>query len=426
MKGVQINLSNQMVLGNPSSSFKLSSTVFLKVILFICFIGSVYSLEVFSIFSIYLFFIFSLLKEKRSLKFYKYVTPLILMTSLGLIYSINNLTKDIIRDIFYFTTPILLIIFGAICSIKFTLNKYISLLTYFGLFYSIFYIISFIYFNIKQTYSIDELRVLIGPGNILSILSLFFLVSNRVKNIFSRIFLLRFFFICINFIAILLFNSRSYSLCFIIFFIYFFQIFPTRVKASLILFIVFFILSLAIININSENSFYGKVLNSLDEISTTNAADLSSNYSNYRAYETFCAIDTYLSGSSLNHVFGQGFGKLVDLKFEIQLTADSWQYIPLVHNGYMYILIKSGLLGIILFLIFLYRFYPSRKSNNKDQTFITLVLKALFFCCIFTTFVINGFFNLEMQFLLISLGAFYNYLRIDIISNNQIKTINVK
>lgn len=428
MKGVQINLSNQMVLRNSKLSFKLNSNLFLNLILFICFIGSVFSLQALSIFSIYLFFILSLLKKKRSIKFYKYVTPLILMTSLGLIYSFNNLTKDIIRDFFYFTTPILLVIFGTICSLHLSLNKYISILTYFGLFYSIFYIFSFTYYNFQDTYSIEELRALIGPGNILTILSFYFLVSSKANYSFSKFYVLRFFFIFINLLALLFFNSRSYFICFIIFFLYFFQIFPVRLKFSLITVGIFFILLLTTINFNSDNFIYGKILNSFGEISMNNGVDLSSDNSNYRAYETFSAINTYLTGNNFNHIVGQGFGKLVDLKFEIQLANQSWQFIPLLHNGFMYILIKSGMLGVILFFIFLYRFYPSKrtKSKNKQQSFLRVILKSLVICCILTTFVINGFFNFEMQFLLISLGAFYNYLKKEIISNIKLNELNVQ
>ena len=159
-----------------------------------------------------------------------------------------------------------------------------------------------------------------------------------------------------------------------------------------------------------------------------NGVDLSSDNSNYRAYETFSAINTYLTGNNFNHIVGQGFGKLVDLKFEIQLANQSWQFIPLLHNGFMYILIKSGMLGVILFFIFLYRFYPSKrtKSKNKQQSFLRVILKSLVICCILTTFVINGFFNFEMQFLLISLGAFYNYLKKEIISNIKLNELNVQ
>jgi hypothetical protein len=411
----------------PSNlSFKLNTGFFLKVILLLSLLGSILSLQTITVFFIYLFFVLSLFKKKRSAKFYKYVIPLIGMTFLGLIFAYSNLPKDVLRDIFYFTTPILLIIFGAICAVHLTLNKFVLMITYFGLFYSIYYIVSFILLSFQDTYGLEEMRGLIGPGNIISILSFYFLISNKAKDKYSKILILRILFIALNVLALILFNSRSYFICFIIFFLFFFQTFPLRMKFGLVTFSIFVIVLLTTININSDNSFYGKVLNSFDEISINNGADLSENNSNYRAFETLAAIDTYLTGNGLNHIVGQGFGKLVDLKIEIQLTTESWQFIPLVHNGYMYILVKTGLLGILFFFIFLIKFYPSKKSKRIPQKhlYLRVILKSLIISCVLTNFVINGFFNLEMQFLLICLGAFFNYLKIETQSYTQLKFIN--
>ena len=128
----------------------------------------------------------------------------------------------------------------------------------------------------------------------------------------------------------------------------------------------------------------------------------------------------------MNYIIGQGFGKLIDLKIEIQLTTESWQFIPLVHNGYMYILVKTGLLGVLFFFIFLIKFYPSKKSKRIPQKhlYLRVILKSLIISCVLTNFVINGFFNLEMQFLLICLGAFFNYLKIETQSYTHLKFIN--
>jgi hypothetical protein len=406
--------------------FKLNTGIFLKVILLIGLLGSILNLHTITVFFIYLFFVLSLFKKRRSIKFYKYVIPLISMTFLGLIFSYTNLPKDVLRDFFYFTNPILLIIFGIICAVHFTLNNFVIKITYFGLFYSLYYIVSFTLLSFQDSYSLEEMRGLIGPGNIISILSFYFLISNQTKDKYSKILILRTLFICLNALAIILFNSRSYFICFIIFFLFFFQTFPLRIKFGLITFSIFVIVLLTTININSENSFYGKVLNTFDEISINNGADLSENNSNYRAFETLAAIDTYLSGNGLNYIIGQGFGKLVDLKIEIQLTTESWQFIPLVHNGYMYILVKTGLLGILFFFIFLFKFYPSKKFQRIPQKhlYIRVILKSLIISCILTNFVINGFFNLEMQFLLICLGAFFNYLKIENQSFTNLKFNN--
>ena len=411
----------------PSNlSFNLNTGIFLKIILLLSLLGSILNLQTISILFIYLFFVLSLFKKKRSLEFYKYVIPLIGMTFLGLIFSYSNILKDVLRDFFYFTTPILLIIFDIICTVHLTLNKFVLLITYFGLFYSIYYVVSFILLSFQDTYGLDEMRGLIGPGNIISILSFYFLITNIAKDKYTKILILRILFILLNSLAIFLFNSRSYFICFIIFLFFFFQTFPLRIKFALIIFSILVIVLLTTININSDNSFYGKALNSFNEISINNGAELSENISNYRAFETLAAIDTYLTGNSLNYIIGQGFGKLIDLKIEIQLTTESWQFIPLVHNGYMYILVKTGILGILFFFIFLINIYPSKQLQRIPQKhlYLRVILKSLIISCLLTNFVINGFFNLEMQFLLICLGAFFNYLKIETQSFTQLKLNN--
>jgi hypothetical protein len=402
--------------------FKLN----LKVILLLSLLGSILSLQTITVFFIYLFLALSVLIKKRIAKYYKYVTPLIGMTFLGLIFSYSNLTKDVIRDIFYFTTPILLIIFGGICAKYLTLNNFVLMITYFGLIYSIYYIVSYTLLSFQGTYDLDELRGLIGTGNIISILSFFFLISNKAKDKYTKILILRILFIALNLLALILFNSRSYFICFIIFFLYYFHSFSLRVKSSLITFSVFVILLLPIININSDNPIYIKSLNSFDEISINNGADLSENNSNYRAFESLAAIDTYLTGNGLNRIFGLGFGKLIDLKMEIQLTDESWQFIPLVHNGFLYILVKTGLLGILFFFIFLIKVYPSNQSKRIPQEYLYLrvILKSLIIFCVLTNFVINSFFNLEMQFLLICIGAFFEYLNDETQKYTQLKLVN--
>jgi hypothetical protein len=413
----------------PSSlSFKLNTGFFLRLILFLILLGTILNLQATSVFFIYLFFLLSLLKKKRSFEYYKYVIPLICMAFLGLIFSYSNLQKDIIRDIFYFINPILLISFGAVCAEYLTLNKFVLKITYFGLIYSIYYILYYIFLTFQDTYGLEEMRAFIGPGDIISILSFYFLISNKAKGKYLNILIIRVFFISLNVLALFLFNSRSYFICFIIFFLYYFQTFSLRFKIVIIAFSVFVILLFTSINIKFDSSFYEKVLNSFDEISINNGADLSENLSNYRAFETLAAMDTYLTGNGLNYIFGQGFGKLVDLKLEIQLTSESWQFIPLVHNGYMYILVKTGLLGILFFLIFIIKFYPSKNSERIPQKhlFLRVILKSLIIFCVISNFVINGFFNLEMQFLLICIGAFFYYLNAETQKYRQLKLNNGK
>lgn len=387
---------------------------FLRVILFVSLLGSILTLQTNTVFIIYSFVVLSFLKKKRGYKFFEYLMPLLSMTILGFVFASNNMTRDVLRDFFYFTTPIFLILFGAIISDYLPLSGFVSIITYFGLIYSSYYIFSFFILNFQVNYSLSEIRGMIGTGNILTILSFYFLIFNKAKERYLKISVIRLFGVAINLLAIFLFNSRTYLISFVIFYFFFYRLFPVRFKFVTLTFAILLFSFLAISNTNSDSSFYLKVLNSFDEISIKSGNELNENNSNYRSFETIAAFDTYLSGNVSNFIVGQGFGKLVDLKMELELNNQIWQFIPLLHNGFMYILVKTGLLGFLFFFIFFIKLFPSNESDQipQEYLYIKIVLKSLIISCLLTNIVICSFFNLEMQFLLICLGAFYNYLKL--------------
>ena len=63
-------------------------------------------------------------------------------------------------------------------------------------------------------------------------------------------------------------------------------------------------------------------------------------------------MHSYLTGSFLSIIIGKGFGYLLDIGF-IQILADiKIRYIPFLHNGYVYILLKTGFIGLFSYLLF--------------------------------------------------------------------------
>jgi len=103
-----------------------------------------------------------------------------------------------------------------------------------------------------------------------------------------------------------------------------------------------------------EMPFVAKLLNSLNELSIEDYDDKGDINTNWRGFESFIALATYMNGSEFEWVFGQGSGTLVDLGFYIDLGGNELRYIPMLHNGYMYILLKFGMVGIVIYLYFLY------------------------------------------------------------------------
>lgn len=90
---------------------------------------------------------------------------------------------------------------------------------------------------------------------------------------------------------------------------------------------------------------------------------------NYRSYETILTIQQMKAQGPRAVLIGQGMGSSVDLKRTVWLMEDM-RYIPFLHNGFMTVFLKSGILGdilLILSIVFLFRKY---KTTDPDVTTI--------------------------------------------------------
>ena len=89
---------------------------------------------------------------------------------------------------------------------------------------------------------------------------------------------------------------------------------------------------------------------------------------------------------------GTGFGSLVNLKFHAPLTSDDkgLKYISELHNGYPYVLYKTGMFGLVLYLFFLIKLYM--KIYIK-YSFEIVFISAIGIFNLFSTLTITGIYN---------------------------------
>lgn len=166
-----------------------------------------------------------------------------------------------------------------------------------------------------------------------------------------------------------------------------------------------------------ETSLLGKFLRSTTEVAIRNYEDMSDINSNWRGFEGYRAYRTYLDGGSFVKSFGQGFGSKVDLGFYMPLAGSEYRYIPVLHNGYMYVLLKYGLIGMLVYLYFIFKLIRGG-SNVLAQQSVDLILarrlmSALGCVFLFSTLVITGLFNKSVfDSSLIVLGAIVAWLNI--------------
>lgn len=105
-----------------------------------------------------------------------------------------------------------------------------------------------------------------------------------------------------------------------------------------------------------------------------------------------------------SYVFGTGYGSLVNLKFYAPLSGDKkgMKYISDLHNGYIYIFYKTGIISLFIYLFFLFKLY---KRAYLKSTYSTAFISAFGIIYLFSTLTITGVYN-SRDIIIILLGAF--------------------
>ncbi len=154
-------------------------------------------------------------------------------------------------------------------------------------------------------------------------------------------------------------------------------------------------------SIDARRSFVGKLARSFEEISVQDYSTAAQVNSNWRGFETARALEHWQAGTPVQWVFGSGFGAQVDLGQFQNLSNDpgaAVRFIPIFHNGYVYLLVKTGIVGVTLYialLLWLYR-VGRRTAANAPLDQAGLEGRALQACAVvllLTTWVVSGAFN---------------------------------
>lgn len=163
-------------------------------------------------------------------------------------------------------------------------------------------------------------------------------------------------------------------------------------------------------------SFGGKMARTLQELTVGDGIAARDINLNFRAYETGRVLDQFAAGSIPAMLFGQGFGATVDLgiTMPLQVTETGFRgvrHIGIFHNGYVYLLTKVGIVGLLLYvavLVYLYTVGRARaalpfseidSATGRLFQFGVVTLAA-------TTYFIAGMFNRGDMFPVLLLTGF--------------------
>ena len=359
-------------------------------------------------FVLWSFAILVTLRRKYSFNFLGYVGYfafiLLVATLVGIFKQAEVKTYDFIRDITYLLKPILGLLAGyQIC--KPHLRNPINTLVYVGGFIATAHLLvilhAFIFLNVRN---INDLRQFGGYFSDYEIYALIFLIfrdrfgidmpQKRAKMLLILIGVSAFLYLArTNFLqfAILYMAMKGYMRL------------TTRSIAVIASVVALSVIGYAIIyNANPrrgakglEAFFYKIKVAPMEPFkSKVNADDWVDFNDNYRSYENILTIRQVSNKGTAAVIFGEGLGSSIDLKREVWLQTSMMRYIPFLHNGFMTVFLKSGLLGLFVYFLTIAFFLKRGRSDIPLVSEINLLLYGTGFFLIISNWVFLGFYNL--------------------------------
>ncbi len=115
---------------------------------------------------------------------------------------------------------------------------------------------------------------------------------------------------------------------------------------------------------------------------------------NYRSYENIITVRTVTKDGIWTTLFGKGLGSQIDLKQEVYLGDMFLRHISILHNGFMIVLLKAGLIGILIYLFTITYFFRPVNSEVVLIRQINLLFLGTGIFLFVSNWVFLGFYNL--------------------------------
>ncbi|WP_396144325.1 O-antigen ligase family protein [Flavobacterium sp.] len=359
-------------------------------------------------------------KVTISYKFYKILVPIIIIILIGFIGMIFNKYNlyNIIKDIFHFIRPLIAIFLGYLFYKRINnFRLFIKTIIIIGFISSLFhyYIIFFVNSGFSNVSSLREN----SRDNVLELFALFFFSFYKKfqnEELFKNIFIKKIVYYSLLLSCVLYFSRTMILMSIVLLLtVYGYTILTKRalkIFSFLLIFLVGFYIFLFSINIQRNKkgieSFLYKVKVAPAEVFKTkiDREDHTDLWDHWRGYEAKCAFEL-LNNNKSGYIIGCGYGSLVNLKFFAPLSDDDkgMKYISELHNGYVFMLYKTGFFGLFLYLFFLYNLYKKiyyRRSFEK--VFISGIALSIMLASIVIGSIFNG--NPTMMILLGALVFF--------------------
>jgi len=331
------------------------------------------------------------------------VIPCLLML-LGFINATHHGLRDVIKDIWYFSFAPISVITGYLMARKSNQwGRFLMAFAIAGAVLSFWYIVEIAaHRDVLASGDFNGMRDLIGGGFMLSLVApLILYLSGRYKVVIPGLSnkYLRIAVYSLSLLSIVFAFSRTLIISLLVATLAGLGWLTMKNLKGIILLLVLIaaILGLSLLVPADASSLLGKFAQTRGELATTEFTTTTDVTQYWRAFETFMAFRTYMDASSIQKSIGMGFGQLVDIGIEVELGGTLMSKIPIFHNGYIYVLLKTGFVGLILFLGYLAQLYSLgarkfAKAESLAQLFGGLLMAMIAIVAV-STFVVSGWFN---------------------------------
>lgn len=317
-------------------------------------------IEVYSLLTYVLIFLSLFLKGRIDWFFLRIVAPLFLFMFLGVVNSWGNEGRDVVRDLMYALFPISFLYIGnLLAKHKVPFQSLASMIIAVACLLAVIHLTGLI---ANPDGSAEGISGLTPAGYLTSdivVIGLMLLLFRR------RLGIAAFSLGSVKLNSLLAFTLLLLSLIFsfsrtqwMMFLFLMFPIIPIGRLTKILIILGSIVAIMVLVNfqgafeIPEEVTFTQKILRSVAEVSISDYQNFHEISYNWRGFETFRAIMTWIEGGWGAIIAGKGFGALAELGFTMELAGSDFDAIPVLHNGYAYILLKTGLLGIACYCYF--------------------------------------------------------------------------
>lgn len=342
------------------------------------------------------------------------------MLIVGMITGINNETYPYLKDAWYFVNPAIVITVGYCFGAQTPLlRQALRIILIGGLILGTFHLSKFAFNPALFTLPATEVRSIAGNGNFVVGMTLALLLGNigKWQEHLSIKTPIGWLILSISAASVTLSYSRTLVLVVIVFLLALrgYMIGTRFIKIGVAILIFLAVLaSLATLmpeaTESEKKTFTGKLLRSMKELTVSDYQDERSINDNFRGFETARAIKAYQNGGPMSWIGGRGFGYFVDLEVTLALGDGPMRYIPVLHNGIIYVLVKTGGFGLALYVCvftwFFRRGSSSATSLDQSQIMAGKLIQAIAAVSILTSWLISGPFNKTALFSILLLLGF--------------------